>query len=547
MAAAAMAAAAAPEAARAGGAPLQEQGSVIKNPILRGFHPDPSILRVGDDYYIACSTFQWWPGVPIYHSRDLVHFRLLTHLLTRQSQLDLSATKDSGGVYAPQISYKDGLFYLVYTNVLSGHWPFLDCSNYVITAPSIMGPWSEPKYLHGMGFDPSLFHDQDGKTYLLSNEIDFRPEAKRSRGIVMQEFSTDRLELVGEPRLLTDAEAEGPHLYRHGDHYYLLTAEGGTQYEHRMMVYRAPTLDGPFVVDPAGPVLTSANTPERELQKAGHASLVETQAGEFFVAHLCARPLAAERKCPLGRETALQRVKYDDEGWLRMDSGTSAPDVHVRGPSLPLVPWPRQPTRMDFDTEELPQELICLREPFDDSWISLRRRPGHLSLRGRHSLMSPVRQSLVARRIQSLRSVAQTALDFQPTSYRQMAGLCLYYDCTNYMYLCLSRGERRRELNLWHANGFWNVQRVLEQGVPLPPSGAVHLRAELEQREVRFSYALDGERFVHIGPTFDAAELSDEHGKYAFTGAVAALCAQDLAQQACWAEFDYFDCSGHEP
>ncbi len=524
---------------------MAEPGHFIQNPVLPGFHPDPSILRVGDDYYIVCSTFQWWPGAPVYHSRDLVHFRLLTHLLTRESQLDLGAAHDSGGMYAPQLSYESGVFYLVYTNVLSAHWPFLDCANYVITAPAITGPWSEPTYLHGLGFDPSLFHDRDGKSYLLSNEIDFRPERRGSRGIVLQEFSTERLELVGEPRLLTDANAEGPHLYRHGGYYYLLTAEGGTQYEHRMMVYRAPTLQGPFVPDPRGAVLTSVGAPGHALQKAGHGSLVETQDGEFYVAHLCAQPLLPERKCPLGRETALQRFHFTTDGWLRMASGGAAPELEVQRPSLPLAPWERAPLRLDFDEPRWPAELIGLREPFDDSWVSLTRRAGHLSLRGRHSLMSPVRQSLVARRIQSFRSRLQTALDFHPPSYRQMAGLCLYYDRANHMYLYLSLGSSgRRELNVWHANGFWNVQRVLAQGVSVPEHGVIHLRAELDHHAIRFSYSVDGERFVPIGPTFDACELADEHEKYGFTGAVAALCAQDLGQQGSWADFDYFECSG---
>jgi len=327
----------------------------IANPILRGFNPDPSIVRVGADYYIATSTFEWWPGVQLHHSRDLVHWRLAGHALTRESQLNLRGVADSGGVWAPSLSHADGQFWLIYTNVRTCGMgrPFKDVGIYLATAPEITGPWSEPVALNSIGFDPSLFHDDDGRKWLVNMMWDFRPGRKRFAGIVVQEYDHVQRRLVGPmTRILTkDVLIEGPNLYQRAGWYYLMLAEGGTGWNHGISMARSSAITGPYELDPQSAVLTTRDAPDWPLQKAGHGELVETPSGEWYLAHLASRPVEvgrvvphaplsatetrrikdnppyqqSERRCILGRETCLQKVVWSADGWLRLDQGGARP------------------------------------------------------------------------------------------------------------------------------------------------------------------------------------------------------------------------------
>ena len=283
----------------------------IKNPVLPGFHPDPAMIRVGDDYYLATSTFEWFPGVAVYHSRDLVHWEFAAYPLTRVSQLDLRGVPSSCGVFAPCLSYCDGLFYLVYT-VVKTEPVFQDTDNYLVTAPAIEGPWSEPIYLNSTGFDPSLFHDADGRKWLVNRDCDTRLYQANRGGILLREYDAAQKRLVGPEYRIYRSEkiigAEGPHLYRHGGWYYLVLAEGGTDTNHVVTVARSHSLTGPYDCDPETPMLTSRDDPWNPLQKAGHGSLVETQDGQWYLAHLVGRPLPSKGTCILGRETAIQKV-----------------------------------------------------------------------------------------------------------------------------------------------------------------------------------------------------------------------------------------------
>ncbi|WP_162907664.1 glycoside hydrolase family 43 protein, partial [Allorhizocola rhizosphaerae] len=309
----------------------------IQNPVLSGFHPDPSILRVGDDYYLATSTFEWYPGVRVHHSRDLVHWRALGGIINERRLLDLRGCGDSNGVWAPDLSYVDGEFYLVYSDVASFSSGYWDPQNYLITAPSIDGPWSDPVPLHAHGFDASLFHDADGTSWLLALSADWRPGRDRFGGIEIQRYDRQKRKLIGDPKIIfSGTEAgltEGPHLYRHDGWYYLLTAEGGTSWEHQATVARSRSLFGPYEVDPAGPLLTSHGKPDLRLQKAGHGSLVRTQTGQWYLAHLVARPYSPLGNCVLGRETALQIVDWPAGGWPRIAGGVPADEVPA--PDLP--------------------------------------------------------------------------------------------------------------------------------------------------------------------------------------------------------------------
>ena len=215
---------------------------MIRNPILPGFNPDPCICRAGDDYYIATSTFEWFPGVQIHHSRDLVHWRLLTHALREPRLLDMRGVPSSGGIWAPALSWRDGLFWLCYTVVHQHEAVTKDTPNYLITAASIEGPWSDPIFVNSSGFDPSLFHDDDGRKYWVNMVWDHRPEHHPFYGISLQEFDPTQKRLVSEPQIIFQGSkirlTEGPHLYKRNGWYYLLTAEGGTEYNHAATLAR---------------------------------------------------------------------------------------------------------------------------------------------------------------------------------------------------------------------------------------------------------------------------------------------------------------------
>jgi xylan 1,4-beta-xylosidase len=529
--------------------------ALIQNPVLPGFNPDPSILRVGEDYYIATSTFEWFPGVQIHHSRDLVHWELLTHPLNRLSQLDLTGVVNSGGIWAPDLSYDNGTFYLVYTIVKNWRQNFKDCHNYLVTASAITGPWSEPIYLNSSGFDPSLFHDEDGRKWLLNMLWDYRPGRSSFAGIVLQEYSSHVKKLVGQIENIFRGTSlgvtEGPHIYRRNDYYYLLTAEGGTGYEHAVTMARSRALTGPYEVDPQNPVLTSVGDPTLALQKAGHASLVETQTGEWYLAHLCGRPLPAanplQRRCNLGRETALQRCYWSDEGWLRLETGDNRPQLTVTAPNLARQSFEPSPFRDDFEQPQLGVHWSTLRTSADPDWLSLSERPGFLRLRGRESLNSWHNQSLVGRRLQAFRAEAQTCLEFEPVSFQQAAGLICFYDTQNYLYLRLSYDPEKgaKSLGIVQCES-GRYAELAEQAVAVQGWQRCHLKVVINWSELRFFYSPDREDWQPLGSTFDASRLSDEYGhgeveSQSFTGTFIGLCAQDLSGQRVVADFDYFD------
>jgi len=541
----------------------------IKNPILPGFNPDPSIVRVDDDYYIATSTFEWFPGVQIHHSKDLVHWRLLTHPLTRVSQLDLRGNISSGGVWAPCLSYCDGSFYLIYSNVRSYKGVFKDVHNYLVTAENIKGPWSEPVFLNSSGFDPSLFHDTDGKKWLVnmlwdhrkakvieqSNPDDGANEDEHASirgcfaGILIQEYCPKSKQLIGPVRNIYKGTeiglVEGPHIYKKNGYYYLMTAEGGTFYKHAETMARSKNLFGPYELDPSNPILTSAEKPELELQKAGHASLVETQNGQWYMVHLCGRPLKSDTepklRCMLGRETAIQRCYWTDDEWLRVEGG-NAPSLYCEAPDLPEHEFAPEPVRDDFDCDELGVHFSTLRVPAGTSWLSLKERPGCLRLKGRESLASLHEQSLVARRLTSFKYQVTTYVEFEPESFQQMAGLVCFYDVQNYFYLRISLDEKLgKHLGIVACdNG--SYEELTEHEVQLGNQAGCFLRMDLDNGNLQFSYSLDEKDGKKIGPSLDATRLSDEYCKDGcFTGTFVGICCQDISGARKQADFDFFE------
>jgi xylan 1,4-beta-xylosidase len=536
---------------------MPEDNLKIRNPILPGFNPDPSILRVGDDYYIATSTFEWFPGVQIHHSRDLVHWRLLTRPLTRAGQLNMLGDPDSCGIWAPCLSYADGTFYLVYTDVKrygrttqagSAGASLRDTHNYIVTTTQIDGEWSDPIYINSSGFDPSLFHDDDGRKYVVNMLWDHRPGRNRFGGIVLQEYSLKERALVGARHVIFEGTdigfTEGPHLYKRNGYYYLLTAEGGTGWGHAVTLARSRSLTGPYELHPDTYILTSRHRPDIELQRAGHADLVETQNGETYMVHLCGRPLRNRGRCTLGRETAIQRMAWCDDGWLRTADGQGLPYSESDAPALPPHPFPAPAPREDFDSPALPLDFQWLRSPWPDELFSLTARPGHLRLYGRETIGSTFRQALVARRQQAHCCTAATVVDFDPDHFQQMAGLVCYYNGSKFHYLYLSHDAALgKHLRVMSCLPDQVQSDAFSAPVAIPGGVPVHLRAEIDYERLRFAYSLDGRNWNWLPGHLDASVLSDEAaapGTPNFTGAFVGMCCQDLAGTRRPADFDYF-------
>lgn len=524
--------------------------NTLRNPILPGFHPDPSICRVGDDYFIANSSFEWFPGIPLFHSRDLVHWRPIGHALTRRSQLDLRGVSNSAGVWAPSLSYADGRFWLVFALVkTTGKGkPFKDTHVLLITAPSIEGPWSEPVHLNSIGFDPSLFHDDDGRKWLVNMQWDFRKDRPRFAGIVLQEYSPIEQRLVGPiyPLLQKPVLTEGPNLYKRQGWYYLMLAEGGTGWNHGISMARSRSLTGPYELDPQTSVLTTRDDLACPLQKAGHGEIVQTPAGEWWLAHLCSRPLAPERRCPLGRETALQRVVWSEDGWLRLAQGGMTPALELPRPAgLEPHRYPTAPCRDDFNTPVLDVEWQTLRTPMEEAWLSLKTRPGWLRLWGRESPHSLSEQSLAAKRLTGFRMRAETRLEYSPTRFTQMAGLVCWYNTDLFYYLRVTHDERRgRVLGVVLTDDGRYDEVGPANDLVIEEWPAIHLRADIDHAALQFAASSDGSTWRAVGPVLDLSKLSDDYGSgLHFTGAFVGLAAHDLNGTRCPADFDYFELS----
>jgi xylan 1,4-beta-xylosidase len=527
---------------------------VIRNPILRGFNPDPSICRVGHDYFIATSTFEWFPGVQLHHSRDLVNWRLVKRPLERASQLDMRGNPDSCGVWAPCLSHADGRFWLVYTDVKRLDGNFKDAHNYLVTAPDITGPWSDPVYLNSSGFDPSLFHDDDGRKWLLNmqwkhttDSVGGRPKHPAFDGILCQEYDTVSRRLTGPIRNVFAGSphglVEGPHVFRRGGWYYLTVAEGGTGYDHAVTLARSHALFGPYELHPETHVLTSKDAPEARLQRAGHGQIVDTPEGYVYIAHLCGRPLPGIRRCPLGRETGIQLCTWGDDGWLRLAHGGHVPALEVPAPVGASEPEPDRPAEHRFDGPTLPADFQWLRTPYPERIFAL--TGDALRLHARESIGSWFEQALVARRQQHFRYRAETRLAFDPDTYQQAAGLVTYYNRHKFHFLAVTHDPTRgRVLTLMSCPGDWPDARLdfpLDAPVPLQ-DGPIDLAVTVADAAQRFAFRTGGE-WTPVGPELDASLVSDEAGRgehASFTGAFVGMAAFDTSGRARPADFAWF-------
>lgn len=532
----------------------------LMNPVLPGFNADPSMIRVDDTYYIANSTFEWFPGVRLHESKDMVHWNLLPSPLSTTTLLDMKGNPASGGIWAPDLSYADGKFWLVYTDVKITEGAFKDMTNYLTTARDIRGPWSDPIKLNGVGFDASLFHDKNGRKYLVQQTWDHREYHHPFDGITLTEFDVNTMKL--DPKTArtiyrgTDVKlVEGPHLYQKGDYYYLFAAQGGTVFTHEEVVARSKTLDADsFETEPDGPFITNFDTPDSYLQKQGHGALVNTPGGEWYYASLCARPWNHENESKndprgwstLGRETSIQKVEWDENDWPRVVGGHGG-TTEVEAPKdAILTDAPLEHSRHDeFDQPTLDLDWNTLRAPFDESKGSFGN--GKLKLIGKGSLASNFDVSMIAQRWQAFNFNAETKVKFDPFSYQQMAGLVNFYNDKHWSWVFITYDENKgRVIEVAENNCGEYTSYLKDNAITIPANiEKVWFRTKVRTQSYSYEYSFDGKEWHEVPVTLDAAILSDDYvlqnyGGF-FTGAFVGLAAVDYSGYEAEAEFDYFD------
>lgn len=539
---------------------------MIQNPILPGFHADPSICRKGNDFYLAVSSFEWFPGIPIYHSKDLKHWELYAHGVTNAENPDLKKLPSGKGLWAPCLTYceADDLFYLVYGVMNSMNARYFDVDNFLMTAKDPKGPWSEPVYLHSSGFDASLFHDDDGKKYIVALEWETRLDYEKPGPINIVEYDPVKQEILGIPKPFWRGGTvrgciEAPHLTKHGDYYYIMCAEGGTGYYHSVTMGRSKNVYGPYEKDPANPILTSnpLNADERKdvdhlkphyyyplapLQKAGHASYVELPNGETWMAFHAARPFLPELRCTLGRETCIQQMRWTEDGWLRTLDDSPIVKAEAEESALPPAPLQKLPARDNFEGTTLRMDYYAPRiDP--SSFASLTDRPGWLRLRGQEFASSCNKASLLARKLESLQTVITTKMEFTPLCYQQSAGLILYYDNMNFIYLhkTYSKSLDSNVLAVMQVENGIKAE-FKDSRIPLSGNTALFLRLAVDGRKSQFYYSFDGELYNSIGPVFDTSLFSDEYSNYGeFTGTFAGMFCADRMLRKQTADFNFFE------
>lgn len=525
----------------------------FRNPILPGFYPDPSICRVGEDYYLVTSSFEYFPGLPIFHSRDLVHWRQLGHVIDRPTQLCLDGLQSSKGLYAPTIRYHDGTFYVINTLVPNAENPVPPYGNFIVTATDPAGPWSDPYWLDDApGIDPSLLFDDDGRVWYTGNRVPpSGEEYPGHREIWLQELDLKTMQLTGPKYALWDGAAkqavhpEAPHLYKVNGMYYLLIAEGGTDAYHAVTIARSENVTGPYVSCGRNPILTHR---ERgyfsEIAATGHADLVQTQHGEWWLVALGVRPYSHPFEpgyyYNLGRETFLAPVSWEIDGWPVVNPGRGGIEPEFPRPNLPEHPWPVAPARDDFDADRLAFCWNFLRTTNDPFW-SLTERPGHLRLRLRPQKLSEwAAPSFVGRRQQHKSFVAQTAMDFTPQHAHECAGMVVLQSSDYHFRFVVSRDNGASVLRLIRRKK--GEETTLAEKSVTP--GRIYLQVGAQGQAYSFSVSLDGNQWEPVAECVDGRMLSTTVAG-GFVGTYIGMYASSNGHPSqAIADFDWFEYAG---
>jgi xylan 1,4-beta-xylosidase len=508
------------------------------NPILSGFYPDPSMIRVGENYYLVTSSFAYFPGLPIFQSKDLVHWTQLGHVLDRPSQLNLDSAGISRGLFAPSIRYHDGTYYVVCTLVDAG-------GNFIVTATNPAGPWSEPIWLKGFdGIDPSLFFDDDGRAYMVNNGPPVeKPLYEGHRAIWMQEYDIKGQQLTGPRAVIVNGGVdlskkpiwiEAPHIFKVKGSYYLIAAEGGTAENHSEVVFKSDNVRGPYIPFSGNPILTQRHLdPARPfpITSTGHADFIETPKGDWWAVFLGTRPYR-DNLYNTGRETFLMPVRWEN-GWPIILTGTTTVPYAADRPALPAQPASVIPTsgnftyRDDFSAKELAPNWMFIRTP-REKWYDLSSHPGWLTIRARPADIGRRAQaSFVGRRQQHIEATASTAMQYVPLKTGDKAGLVAFQNDDYYYFLGVAkRGEETVVEVEMHAGAATPADRVVIATAPLVVSSAttVYLKIQARGDKYDFFYGLQPDRWTSLVRDADGTILSTKRAA-GFVGATFGMYA----------------------
>lgn len=495
-----------------------------RNPVIPGFHPDPSVCRVGDDFYLVNSSFQYFPGVPLFHSKDLVNWEQIGHCLTRPSQLPLHSASAWDGIYAPTIRYHEGTFYMITTNLS-------DKGNFLVHTTDPRGEWSEPVWLKQGGIDPSLYFE-DGKCYLVSNP---------DNCIHLCEIDPKSGEQLSESRRIWNGTGgrypEAPHIYKKDNWYYLLISEGGTEYGHKVTIARSRRIDGPYESNPSNPILThiNRNAQSSPIQGTGHADLVQAADGSWWMVCLAFRPQTGLHHL-LGRETFLAPVRWDENAWPVVN-GDGSIALQMDVPTLPQHPFGEQPVRTRFKEGKLGAEWVHVRNPHAENYTFT---SGNLRLKATPVSLDNNRESptFVGRRQEHIDFTATTSTQLREASADDEAGLTVYmFEPAHYDLFVRQRADGKQSVVLRYRLG---VLSHIEKEVVLPQGKRVQLRVQGDKDLYTFAYATDGKNFQEIGKMNTHFISTETAG--GFTGIVLGMytSSASVASKA-YADFEYFD------
>lgn len=497
--------------------PLQGE-SDFYNPILPGFYPDPALCTNGKgDYYLATSSFTYFPGVPIFHSRDLVNWKQIGHVLERESQMEnMLGQHVSGGIFAPGLSYnpKTGTYYMITTNVGAG--------NFLVKTQDPAGDWSDPIHLPSVqGIDPSIFIDDDGKAYVVNNDDapDGKPEYPGHRTVRLQELDLNTDQMVGERRILINKGCrpeekpiwcEAPHIYKINHMYYLMTAEGGTGDWHSEVIYRSKSVWGPYKPYPGNPILTQRtldnNRPE-PVTCAGHADLIQAAEGDWWAVFLACRPVEKGYE-NLGRETFMLPVTWTADGWpIICPNGEVVKRVLCRSgvKRQKDVTFGNFERLYNFNDSTLDMNWMTLRTSGAEKY-SLTKHPGWLTLRQDSVTIGQMQTpAMVCHRIQHHAFSCQTLMRYRPTSSGDIAGLVLYKDETHHVIFGLTSNEEGQQVVC--------VRQVTPEGEEIIDAkpvkkGELTLKIDSDGRSFSFLFSENGKDWTNIEPSLPAAFLS---------------------------------------
>jgi alpha-N-arabinofuranosidase len=508
-----------------------------RNPILAGFYPDPSVVRVGVDYYLVNSSFAWYPGVPIFHSRDLVHWKQIGHVLDRPEQLPLSGAGVSGGIFAPTIRYHRGRYYMITTNV-SG------TGNFYVTAENPAGPWSNPTGLPEIaGIDPSFFFDDDGKAYIVHNGVppDNKPLYSGHRALYLFPFDVNSGKVSGPGKIIVNGGTdlakkpvwiEGPHIFKRNGFYYLIAAEGGTGEEHSEVAFRSRSVDGPYESYAGNPILTQRTlSPSRPdpITSTGHADFVETQNGDWWAVFLGCEPYE-DGFYNTGRETFLLPVHWVDDWPIILDANQTVPRVVTR-PKLPARAAVTQPMTgafqwtADFTGKHLPYSLNTLRTP-TSQWWSMDANQAALFLEPRlEDLDSKHDPSLIARRQQHANFSSSVQVRFGPNDKPSDAGLVAFQNETHSFFLGVHLSQQGQR-TVFLERRQHDVSRIASASLP-GNAPEVALRVEGVGARYRFFYRVGSKGWMQLGGDQDGTILSTKKAG-GFVGAYIGMFARLL-------------------